>query len=625
MKYILAILLLSTSLFSETFYIKDNFQKSTTASFTEFIKDENRSFSPHQILQLENLHKTENITFIGINRGLYWSRTIFQNISKEPQEFILYNILPEMDFINIYVFRNGNLIENIESGELGKDRETRLGQIKLNLEIGEKLTVVASYENFFLYEIGWTIISLNDFINQENWKLMAFGFFVGAGIVLSIVSLLMFILFRDVSYIFPIIYSNLNLVFHYGFYGLGYQLTSYLSAETISLITWLVPVIITAIDLLYIYFLFDLKHKYEEVSRLIFFLSGIVFLSAIHTAIIYNHGTDYIIVLSANILTFSASLGMLGIGGFGIYLYLKEGGVVKIYFIIAQVIIAIAFAIFTFSFHGIGDFNEEIQYIFPIVSEIYIVFILLAQYTKTKTSIDELKQKKEFILRQSHFSAIGQTIGYVSHQWKSPMTSMGASVSLLETMYRHQKDKFNEHFETQLPKMKESLSFMKGTIDEFTTYFSPNLNDDNVLDLNKTLKNILNILDEKILLKNVKIATNVSHDVKILKSYDHIFSNIFIVFINNSIDEFKADGENRISISVFKNEKGIILVDYLDNAGGIKAKPIESVFEYFVSSKKSGQGLGLPIAKMLVEERLNGKISVQNRDGGANFTVEAKI
>jgi signal transduction histidine kinase len=625
MKHIFAILFFSTSLFSETFLIEDNFQKSTTTSFTEFIKDENRSFSPQQILEADNLQKTENITYIGINRGLFWSRTTFRNISKQSQEFILYNILPEMDSINIYVFQHGTLIKKIESGELGKDRETRLTQIKLNLEVGKKITVVASYENFFLYEIGWTITNINDFINQENWKLMAFGFFIGAGIILSIVSLLMFILLRDISYIFPIIYSNLNIVFHYGFHGLSYQLKNFINVETISIITWLVPVIIMAVDLLYIYFLFDLKHKYKNVSKLIFFLSGAVFLSAIHTAIIYNHGTDYLVVLSANVLTFSASFIMLGIGGFGIYLYLKEGGVAKIYFVIAQIIIAIAFAIFTFSFHGIGNFNEEIQYIFPMMSEIYIIFIILAQYTKTKSSIDELKKKKEFLLRQSHFSAIGQTIGHVSHQWKSPISSIGASVLLLETMYKHQKDKFHGHFETQLPKIKESLSFMKGTIYEFTTYFSPNLNDEDRLDLNKTLKNILNILDAKILLKNVKIATNVDHNVKIPKSYEHIFSNIFIVFINNSIDEFKSKDENRISISVFINENGSIIINYKDNAGGIEVKPIELVFEYFISSKKSGQGLGLPIVKMLVEERLNGKISVQNRDDGANFLIEAKI
>jgi signal transduction histidine kinase len=624
-KQILILFLITKSLFSEDiFFLEDNFEKKTTAGFTEFIKDENKIFAPHQILEFQNLQKTENITFIGIERGLYWSRTTFQNVSKSKKEVILYNILPEMDFINIYVFKDGNLVKSFETGELGNERKTRLSQIKLNFEVGEKLTVVASYENFFLYEIGWTVIGFEDFLNQENWKLMAFGFFIGTGVVLSIASFLMFFVFKDITYIFPFVDLCCNIVHHYGFHGLSHQIANLVNLKIVSLVTWISPIFVLIADIIYVYFLFNLKDKFPRFIRVILLITYFILFSAIHITYIYYYGSDEVIIFTGHFSTLSVAISRILILLFGVYLYVREGGLEKVYFIIAQAFVTVAFAIMAFAFNGFLEFVENSEYVFPVMSQFFIIFILLAQYTKTKNSVTELKQKKEFLLRQSHFSAIGQTIGYVSHQWKSPMTSIGSSISLLETIYIHKKDKFGEYFEKQLPKIKKSLSFMKGTIDEFTNYFSPNLNDDNLLNLSKTLENILNILDAKIVLKNINFSIDINENVKIPKSYEHIFSNIFIVLINNSVDEFKKEETNRIQISVLKNSEQI-QIDYLDNAGGIKTTPPEKIFEYFVSSKKSGQGLGLPITKMLVEDRLNGQISVRNRDGGANFIIQARI
>jgi signal transduction histidine kinase len=75
-----------------------------------------------------------------------------------------------------------------------------------------------------------------------------------------------------------------------------------------------------------------------------------------------------------------------------------------------------------------------------------------------------------------------------------------------------------------------------------------------------------------------------------------------------------------ISISSDENKN---ILTYKDNAGGIKIKPIEKVFDYFVSSKgdTEGHGIGLAMVKILVEERLDGTISVQNSEDGVVFEI----
>jgi signal transduction histidine kinase len=49
---------------------------------------------------------------------------------------------------------------------------------------------------------------------------------------------------------------------------------------------------------------------------------------------------------------------------------------------------------------------------------------------------------------------------------------------------------------------------------------------------------------------------------------------------------------------------------------------LEKVFELFMSDKSGGTGMGLFIAKMLVETQLGGRILVQNTDEGVCFRLD---
>ena len=61
-----------------------------------------------------------------------------------------------------------------------------------------------------------------------------------------------------------------------------------------------------------------------------------------------------------------------------------------------------------------------------------------------------------------------------------------------------------------------------------------------------------------------------------------------------------------------------------DNGGGIDNKDIERIFEPYYTTKFSaeGTGLGLYMAKMIVESSMGGYLRVQNKNSGACFTIE---
>ena len=63
------------------------------------------------------------------------------------------------------------------------------------------------------------------------------------------------------------------------------------------------------------------------------------------------------------------------------------------------------------------------------------------------------------------------------------------------------------------------------------------------------------------------------------------------------------------------------LVTIKDNAGGIPSDVIGQIFNLYSTTKEEGSGLGLHIAKNVVENNMGGELTVKNIENGAEFSI----
>jgi signal transduction histidine kinase len=90
--------------------------------------------------------------------------------------------------------------------------------------------------------------------------------------------------------------------------------------------------------------------------------------------------------------------------------------------------------------------------------------------------------------------------------------------------------------------------------------------------------------------------------------------------IENAIEEVQGQDDGRIVIEVAGSKKSVSLM-VSDNGSGASAEVLESMFEPYYSTRSRSMGLGLTLARTVVESH-GGTISVQDRvGGGCSFTV----
>ncbi len=92
----------------------------------------------------------------------------------------------------------------------------------------------------------------------------------------------------------------------------------------------------------------------------------------------------------------------------------------------------------------------------------------------------------------------------------------------------------------------------------------------------------------------------------------------------NAIDAM-PEGKGEISVRLSKGHESNLIVDVKDTGKGISKKNFKNVFKPGFTTKKRGWGLGLSLAKRIIEEYHNGKIFVKDSEVGKGTTFRIII
>jgi signal transduction histidine kinase len=292
-----------------------------------------------------------------------------------------------------------------------------------------------------------------------------------------------------------------------------------------------------------------------------------------------------------------------------------------LYFVIGEGIYLLTIAYVSFAISGHNSATMQYALIpFAFLVEMILLSMALAH------RIAEIKLdndiKNSLMIEEEKFVSVGKSIGNIIHQWKEPISQLSSYLMHLESLYHLKKNEMLlSEFGSNIENMNNTLVYMKGTVNDLYDFYS-NSDHDNRFNLRKKIDMACKLQRDNLILLHIDTIIDCSDEI-FVSGAKHAISNVLMILFDNSIYQLThtVTANPTITINVIESSDTVIL-HFSDNGGGIDPKVINKIFTTSCTTKgKNGCGFGLTLANKLVNERLNGAISVVNAEVGALFSI----
>lgn len=265
------------------------------------------------------------------------------------------------------------------------------------------------------------------------------------------------------------------------------------------------------------------------------------------------------------------------------------------------------------------------------------ILMLFKDITQNKLDMQALKDNQDILIERERLASLGQLIGGIAHNLKSPIMSIsGATEGLIDLIKEYEEsivDKdvtIDDHLaiandmKDWISKIKSYLEYMsdiitavkgqavalsENTVDSFT-----------VEELTKRVDILM-----KHELKKALITLNL--DLKVptsLMIHGNINGLVQVInnMISNAIQAYKGKEGQTIDL-IITQEKNDVIVSVRDYAGGLPKEVQEKLFKEMITTKgKDGTGIGLFMSYSNIRAHFNGDITYSTEEGkGTIFNI----
>lgn len=261
------------------------------------------------------------------------------------------------------------------------------------------------------------------------------------------------------------------------------------------------------------------------------------------------------------------------------------------------------------------DYNEPLEW-----DSDDEIGLLVSEYNRMLLN---LESSKKALAQSEKESAWREMAKQVAHEIKNPLTPMKLTLQQLER--RMQSDRVGkEDLQRMLHRTISSLVQQIDTLSDIATSFStfakmpsPRLAPFDIAD---TLRNIIELHRSQN--KTVFFLTNIAPGTFKVMGDDRLMGRILTNLILNAIQAVPEERTPQIMVSLYRTEANMIRIEVRDNGSGIPEEIQKRIFTPSFTTKASGSGIGLAVAKRGIEQ-MNGRIWFETKEGeGTCFFIE---
>ena len=263
---------------------------------------------------------------------------------------------------------------------------------------------------------------------------------------------------------------------------------------------------------------------------------------------------------------------------------------------------------------------------------------LLKDITQHKEDMETIKNNQDILMERERLAGLGQLIGGIAHNLKTPIMSIAGAVQVIENLIHEYYESIDDplvnsqdhhdiakDMEEWIPKIRAHLEYMSDIITTVKGQAVASLSSDDTEEFTITeLIKRVNIL-MKHELKNAYIYMNVvmkTDENQVIKGNVNSLVQVVNNMISNAIQAYDGKHDQNIELTVNKKENNIV-ISITDFAGGLPQEVKDRLFKEMVTTKgKNGTGLGLYMSYSNIKAHFGGDITYVTETGkGTTFNI----
>ena len=269
-----------------------------------------------------------------------------------------------------------------------------------------------------------------------------------------------------------------------------------------------------------------------------------------------------------------------------------------------------------------------------IYSKISGFSVLFKDITQVKESMQKLQDSQERMMEQERMAFLGQMIGGLAHNLKTPIMSISGCISAAEDLVAECEDSLTDpqvveedyreiyaEMRDWFQKVKESTAYMSDIITAIKGQ-ATNIGTDekSTFTLEEMLKRSTLLMRHELL--NSGCQLNINNDLDKTISLQGDINNLIQVvdnLLSNAIFVQKEAGGGVIDIDIYHDQENLHIA-IKDRGKGVSPNIKEKLFKTMVTSKGTmGTGLGLYISNVVIKGKFRGHLWVKDREGGGSI------
>jgi signal transduction histidine kinase len=242
------------------------------------------------------------------------------------------------------------------------------------------------------------------------------------------------------------------------------------------------------------------------------------------------------------------------------------------------------------------------------------IFLYVSLFWIVRRAARVIRRQQEQLVESETMAAIGEMASAVAHGIRNPLASIRSSAEIaLEE---------NLPFRATAEEIIHETDRIEDWIRELLVYSKPCREIPVSIRINDLIRSILESLDREMKRQNVKLTMTLEPSSPLVHADEGLLRHVLLGLITNALDAMPQGGELTVT-SRYKKNTDRMDISIKDTGDGIPKEQMDKVFKPFYTTKPKGMGVGLSLAKQIIER--HGGILRLESELGVGTTVSLQL